>query len=338
MGERSSPYAASPSSSRSRVAGETALSVHCSCTECSKHVLGATVTTTPKPFVFVLMPFDSSFDDVYAFGIKQACEDAGAYCERLDEQLFHESMVDRIYNQISKADLIVAEMSGRNPNVFYEVGYAHALGKPVVLLTREAADIPFDLRQRQHVVHGGSIKALRESLVRSIDWHLRNPGDVSDDAASELELRLEGQELATTCAIPVSRCRLPSSTRSTGSIVFVGRSYVRLVFSVFNASRRVFRTVSFTPQLITDSKFVEFGDATSGTPQPIASARLPEGRSAHRLPVAMSLEPGGHATFAFALFSNDSLRGAMDEPAVLRLLGDRPWQDWPLRFSLPSDA
>ena len=279
------------------------------------------------------MPFDSSFDDVYAFGIKQACEDAGAYCERLDEQLFHESMVDRIYTQISKADLIVAEMTNRNPNVFYEVGYAHALGKPVVLLTKEATDIPFDLRQRQHIVHGGSIKVLKENLVRSIEWHLRNPGDVSDDAASGLELRLEGQELIVGCTIPVSRCRMPSATRG----IVLGRSYVRLVFSVFNASKRVFRTVHFTPQLITDSKFVEFGDATSGIPQPIASAMLPEGQSAHRLPTPLSIEPGGHATFGFALFSNESLKSALEEPAVLRLLGDRPWQDWALRFSLPSE-
>jgi hypothetical protein len=285
--------------------------------------------TTPKPFVFVVMPFDSAFDDIYAFGIKQACEDAGAYCERLDEQLFHESMVDRIYTQISKADLIVAEMTNRNPNVFYEVGYAHALGKPVVLLTKEAADIPFDLRQRQHIVHGGSIRVLKENLVRSVEWHLRNPGDVSDDAASGLELRLEGQELTAGCTIPVSRCRMPSATRGIGAAVFLGRSYVRLVFSVFNASKRVFRTVHFTPQLITDSKFVEFGDATSGVPQPIPSAMLPEGQSVHRLPTTMSIEPGGHATFAFALFSNESLKSALEERAVL----SRLWPKSPSRLS-----
>jgi hypothetical protein len=48
-------------------------------------------STRPKPFVFVLMPFDPSFDDVYRFGIKAACADTGAYCERVDEQIFQES-------------------------------------------------------------------------------------------------------------------------------------------------------------------------------------------------------------------------------------------------------
>ena len=90
--------------------------------------------TTPRPFVFVLMPFDESFSDVYQLGIRPACESAGSYCERVDEQIFAESILTRIYNQIAKADLIVADMTGRNPNVFYEVGYAHALGNVGQLL------------------------------------------------------------------------------------------------------------------------------------------------------------------------------------------------------------
>lgn len=56
-------------------------------------------STLPKPFVFVLMPFDSKFDDIYKFGIKGAANEIGAYAERLDEQLFTEGMLDRIFNQ-----------------------------------------------------------------------------------------------------------------------------------------------------------------------------------------------------------------------------------------------
>src|SRR3954468_1693173 len=121
-------------------------------------------STTPKPFVFVLMPFDTSFDEIYKYGIKSACQEAGAYCERVDEQVFQESMLERIYNQISKADLIVSDMSGRNPNVFYETGYAHALNKRVILLTNNADDIPFDLKHYQHIVYNGDILTLRNQL------------------------------------------------------------------------------------------------------------------------------------------------------------------------------
>src|SRR5215510_3429797 len=100
--------------------------------------------TSPKSFVFVLMPFHEDFRDIYELGIKQACIDAGAYCERVDEQIFHENILERVYNQIAKADIIVAEMTGKNANVFYETGYAHALNKRVILLTQNVEDIPFD--------------------------------------------------------------------------------------------------------------------------------------------------------------------------------------------------
>jgi hypothetical protein len=75
-------------------------------------------------FAFVLMPFDSAFDDLYRFGIKEPAEQLGIVAERVDEQIYTESILERIYHQIDLADIIIADMSGQNPNVFYEVGYA----------------------------------------------------------------------------------------------------------------------------------------------------------------------------------------------------------------------
>jgi hypothetical protein len=139
-------------------------------------------TTSPKPFVFVLMPFDHDFDDIYKLGIKPACASAGAYAERVDEQIFQESILERIYNQISKADIIVADMTGRNPNVFYETGYAHALGKPVIFLTQKADDIPFDLKHYPFIVYGGRIAdQLLPDLEKKVKWqieHLNSSEDV----------------------------------------------------------------------------------------------------------------------------------------------------------------
>jgi len=114
------------------------------------------------------MPFDAAFDDVYVLAIKQAGEDAGAYVQRVDEQIFRETILQRVYDQIRAADLIVAEMSGRNPNVFYEVGYAHALEKTVILVTRVADDIPFDLKHYPHIVYHGRLAELRAQLSRHI--------------------------------------------------------------------------------------------------------------------------------------------------------------------------
>ena len=127
-------------------------------------------STLPKPFAFVLMPFSKEFDDVYKLGIKPACENAGAYAERVDEQIFQEIILQRIYNQISKADIIISDMTGRNPNVFYETGYAHALGKQVILLTSHSEDIPFDLKHYPHIIYEGRIADLKNDLERHVKW------------------------------------------------------------------------------------------------------------------------------------------------------------------------
>ena len=89
----------------------------------------------------------------------------GIIAQRVDEQTFHnETILERIYNQIGAADFIIADMTGRNPNVFYEVGYAHAKGKTCVLITKDAADIPFDLKHHRHIVYGQSLVILQEKL------------------------------------------------------------------------------------------------------------------------------------------------------------------------------
>src|SRR6478736_613480 len=118
-----------------------------------------------KTFVFILMPFDKSFDSVYENGIKPAADEMEVlYCERVDKQIFEERILDRIYNQINKADIVVADMSGRNANVFYEVGYAHALGRRTILLVNDAKEIPFDLKHHSHIIYKNDISFLKTEL------------------------------------------------------------------------------------------------------------------------------------------------------------------------------
>lgn len=111
------------------------------------------------------------FDNIYKYGIKGTAEKVGAYAERVDEQNYIKGTLDRIFNQISKADVIVADMTGRNPNVYYEVGYAHALGKIVLLLTQNTEDIPFDLKHRPHTPYNArDIKKLEGDLTQKLIW------------------------------------------------------------------------------------------------------------------------------------------------------------------------
>lgn len=123
-----------------------------------------------SPFAFVLMPFDKKFDDVYHLGVKETAKALGIIAQRVDEQIYREGMLERIYRQIELADIIIADMSGKNPNVFYEVGYAHAKEKLCILLTSDAADIPFDLQHRRHIVYGNSIQILRDQLSQNLAW------------------------------------------------------------------------------------------------------------------------------------------------------------------------
>ena len=118
-------------------------------------------------YVFVLMPFHEDFDNVYWFGIQGAVNDAGMYCKRVDDIYFVGNVLEKINEQIRDADLIVADMTGGNPNVFYEVGIAHTLKKLTILLVQNVDDIPFDMRMHNHLVYNPKkIKELKESLTK----------------------------------------------------------------------------------------------------------------------------------------------------------------------------
>jgi len=115
------------------------------------------------PRIFVAMPFMPGLDDVYHLGIREVVAEVGGSCERADEIQFVGGIIEKIYDSIKSADIIIAELTTPNPNVYYEVGFAHALGKPVILLTRNIKDTMFDLRGYNHVIYS-SIVDLRQRL------------------------------------------------------------------------------------------------------------------------------------------------------------------------------
>lgn len=115
---------------------------------------GKELQKKPKPSdIFVIMPFSRKFDDVYYIGIHEVVTSLGYSCKRVDEVEFVGDVVSEIYELITNAKLIIAEVSVKNANVYYELGYAHALGKPVILLTKDISAAPFDLRGQNHIVY-----------------------------------------------------------------------------------------------------------------------------------------------------------------------------------------
>ncbi len=119
---------------------------------------------------FVLMPFSEEFDDIYQLGIKSTCNEIKMNCERVDEQIFNHSILQQIYTQIENADILIADLTNQNPNVFYEVGYAHGLKKRVILLTKNIQDIPFDLKHYPHIIYEDKILNLKRKLKERLEY------------------------------------------------------------------------------------------------------------------------------------------------------------------------
>jgi len=116
---------------------------------------------------FVVMPYDPEFNDIYILGIREVAEKLGIVVERADEVEHNQSIPELIKERISKCDVVIAETSKPNPNVFYELGLAHGVQKETILLCRDAKSIPFDLGSINHLVYS-SIVELRERLEKRI--------------------------------------------------------------------------------------------------------------------------------------------------------------------------
>lgn len=98
---------------------------------------------------FVMMPFAEPIGGYYKAIYEPAITKAGLRAVRADDEIFATGkIIDQIWSGITAGKVLVAELTGRNPNVFYELGLAHALSKPVVLISSNQEDVPFDL---QHI-------------------------------------------------------------------------------------------------------------------------------------------------------------------------------------------
>jgi hypothetical protein len=132
--------------------------------------------------VFVVMHFDSPFDELYAEVIVPVCEELGLDARRADELKHPGVILHDIVNELVEAAVVVAEITPENPNAFYEVGYAHAIDKPTILLAQRGTDLPFDISGFRVIFYDDSIggKPLVERELRS---HLTSilgiPGSVS---------------------------------------------------------------------------------------------------------------------------------------------------------------
>jgi hypothetical protein len=100
--------------------------------------------------VSVMMPFEAKFDCVYA-AIKSACAEISLDCLRADDIWVHSNVMQDVFSLIWRSSIVICDLTGRNPNVMYECGIAHTLGKSVVPIAQTTHDIPFDLQHHRHL-------------------------------------------------------------------------------------------------------------------------------------------------------------------------------------------
>jgi len=123
--------------------------------------------------IFVIMPFDKEFQDMYDHMkeiLEGEIENVRVY--RADDLLNQQNILKDIVKSIFSADLVIADLTSLNPNVFYELGLAHSFNKDVILLTQDVDELPFDLRSYRVLPYSMHFKEFTEkmnSLKRIVD-------------------------------------------------------------------------------------------------------------------------------------------------------------------------
>jgi len=130
----------------------------------------------PWPEIFVLMPFATELKPIYEDHIKKVAAEIQLSSGRADDFFLNGSVITDIWSAINAAKIVIADCTGRNPNVFYEIGVAHAIGKDTILISKSIEDVPFDLRHLRVIIYEYTppgIKALESTLKNTISNMLK---------------------------------------------------------------------------------------------------------------------------------------------------------------------
>jgi hypothetical protein len=135
---------------------------------------------TPAGTCFVLMPFKEPFDTYYSAIIEPAILTVHLDPLRGDSLFRPSPIMADVWQMIQDAKVLVAELTERNANVFYELGLAHAIGKPVILISETIADVPFDLQPLRVLLYNKSDPAWGVALKTNLVSSLRETlGDIA---------------------------------------------------------------------------------------------------------------------------------------------------------------
>ncbi len=124
-------------------------------------------TSDNKPHIFVAMPFKEDMEDIWDYGIQPTVKTAGYICERADLSSFTGDVMDWVRNRIKSAEIVIADLTESNPNVYLEVGYAWGAGIPTILLMNSESELKFDVRGQRCLIYK-RIKDLEKLLKKEL--------------------------------------------------------------------------------------------------------------------------------------------------------------------------
>jgi len=122
----------------------------------------------PQKCLFVAMPFSLEMEDIYFYGIQRSADITGFSCDRVDQDAFTGDVLKRIKDGIETSVAIVADLTGSNPNVYLEVGYAWGKQKPTILLVQNGHELRFDVRG-QRCLNYSNIRNLEDILTSELE-------------------------------------------------------------------------------------------------------------------------------------------------------------------------
>lgn len=130
-------------------------------------------STRSRRKCFIVMPFGvEALEVVYEDFVRPVIEDkCDLDCELGDDVFGSSVIMDDIRNSIESADIVIADLTGKNANVFYEVGICHTVDKPVLLMAQSIEDVPFDLRHRRVLLYEYSPRGCKK-LERALQENL----------------------------------------------------------------------------------------------------------------------------------------------------------------------
>lgn len=145
--------------------------------------LGKSVSISAHDTCFVVMPFAAPLGRHYELIYDPAIKKAGLRPVRADDDIFTTGkIIDQVWDGINSAKVLVAELTSRNPNVFYELGLAHALKKPVVLISSNEEDVPFDVRHIRVIYYDVNDPFWGEKLIAKVAENILSAIKTPDEA------------------------------------------------------------------------------------------------------------------------------------------------------------